>query len=115
LSPLGHTVCGFRTFRIESAIAYVCANYGEPNLTLAQLSRELGISRQHFGRLFREATGGFSDFLREQKMGAAAKLLPKSLAAIKQLANDVGYSSVAYFTRDFQRVHGVAPGQYRKM
>ncbi len=47
-------------------------------------------------------------------MDKAKRLMVDQDLAIKDVANMVGYSDLAYFYRVFKKYVGIAPGEYKK-
>jgi AraC-like DNA-binding protein/mannose-6-phosphate isomerase-like protein (cupin superfamily) len=82
--------------------------------TLDLWSRELGLSRRTFTRLFRQQTGlTFSGW---QRRACLLSALPRLLGGerVTTIAYDLGYSSPAAFTVMFKQLVGLAPNDYRK-
>lgn len=82
--------------------------------TIDLWSRDLGLSRRTFTRLFRQQTGlGFSLWQRRACLLAA---LPRLLAGdrVTTVAFDLGYASPAAFTTMFKQLMGLAPDAYRR-
>jgi AraC-like DNA-binding protein len=80
-----------------------------------ELAKLCGLSERHFFRRFKEATG-FSpiNWLRRERISfAQAKLLQRG-SSIKQIAEQVGYNDVFFFSRDFKRHTGYCPSEYRR-
>lgn len=100
--------------RIGQAIDYLEAGLsGEPTVQGAALAA--GLSRRHFFRLFREATGvGVEEYLRRRRLSRAALALTGTDRPILDLAMEAGYNSQSAFTRAFAREFGIAPVALRK-
>jgi AraC-like DNA-binding protein len=82
--------------------------------TLDLWSRQLGLSRRTFTRLFKHETGlTFATWQRRACMLAA---LPRLLRGerVTTIAYDLGYSSPAAFTVMFKQLVGLAPDAYRR-
>jgi AraC-like DNA-binding protein len=79
-------------------------------LQLKALSRDLGFSREHLIRRFREQIGltpkAFANILR---FGQALKFARRRNASWAQIALDAGYYDQAHLVRDFQRYAGRPP------
>jgi len=73
-----------------------------------------GLSESHFAALFRRATGyGALEYQIRLRMGLARVLLDTTARTISSIAHQVGYSDPLYFSRQFRRIHGMSPSQYR--
>ncbi|HEX7867894.1 MAG TPA: AraC family transcriptional regulator [Variovorax sp.] len=76
------------------------------------LARRLGVSREHFHRLFRTAVGMTpAHYARLARIGRAKALLREGLAAA-EVAAQCGFTDQAHFSRWFRRCFGVTPGNY---
>jgi len=79
-----------------------------------QVARHAGISPSHFSRLLKERTGrSFTELLRQCRVDLACDLLGRTEKPLAQIADDCGFCDQAYFTRVFQSVKGITPGQFR--
>jgi AraC-like DNA-binding protein len=76
------------------------------------LARRLGMSREHFHRLFRVAVGVTpAHYARLARIGRAKALLREGRAAA-DVAAQCGFTDQAHFSRWFRRCFGVTPGNY---
>ena len=57
---------------------------------------------------------GFSDYVREERLKAAKKLLRNGESPVWAVAEAVGIKDSNYFVRLFKKREGVTPLQYRK-
>lgn len=80
-----------------------------------RLARESGASRTAFIQRFRAATGMTPmGYVTEWRMSLAARILTESALPIEQIAADLGYNSVAAFSRAFKKIMGANPGAHRR-
>ena len=79
------------------------------------LRREMaGLSVSHYSALFRRATGyGALEYQTRLRMGTARDLLDTTGRPIASVAAQVGFSDPLYFSRQFHRIHGMSPTEYR--
>lgn len=84
-------------------------------LRLGALARECGMSVSHFTRSFR-ATFGVSAhrWLVERRIDMAKDLMLTTNLALVEIALRAGFSDQAAFTRMFQQIVAVGPGQWRR-
>jgi AraC-like DNA-binding protein len=80
-----------------------------------ELAKRCGLSERNFFRRFKQATG-FSpiNWLRRERISFAQAKLLESGSSIKQIADQVGYNDVFFFSRDFKRHTGSSPSEYRR-
>jgi AraC-like DNA-binding protein len=103
-----------RRLRLERARSFIQDNCREP-LSLGQVARRAGLSRNYFSRVFKQTFGkGFEQFLTEQRLLVAERLLRSSSLPVGRISSDVGFSSPAHFSAAFRRSHGCSPLAYRQ-
>ncbi|WPP47007.1 AraC family transcriptional regulator [Pseudomonas sp. AN-1] len=82
--------------------------------TLEQMAACVGLSRAAFAKRFHELAGQTpGQVLLGLRIRAACRLL-KEGQAVAEVAEAVGYQSVAAFTRAFDKLIGLPPGAYRR-
>ena len=83
--------------------------------TVPRLARLAGMSRSNFAARFQDRVGvSPKTYLTRWRMQVAARRLAEDRASLATVAEDLGYRSSFAFARCFRRVHGVAPGRYRR-
>ena len=99
--------------QVAEVVAALAARPGEP-WTLDRMARLVHLSRSALTERFRRATGHSPmRMLREVRMNRARTLLTKQCLAVTRVAFEVGYGSVAAFSRAFAADHGVSPLAWR--
>jgi YesN/AraC family two-component response regulator len=99
---------------IREALTFLHDHFTE-GITLTRLSREAGLSRFHFCRLFRRETGMlFHDYLQELRISRARILLEDNYLTVTDVAYAVGFNDLSYFDKAFRRRVGRSPMQYRR-
>ena len=85
-------------------------------ITIAELSRRLGVSASNLRRCFKRQIGkSLGKYLRSRRMMFAAGLLRSSGQNISQIAALCGYRSAAAFSRAFKREETrYSPSEFRK-
>jgi AraC-like DNA-binding protein len=74
----------------------------------------LGLSDDHIGRLFREATGEtVGAFILRRKVQTAKARLLSGNKSVKEIAAELGFSDARYFSRQFRKREGMSPAQFR--
>ncbi len=82
--------------------------------SLAQVARALGLSPRTLKRRLADEASSFSALLEEARRDRALLLLRDPELPLDQLAERLGYSDVANFTRAFRRWTGTTPGAFRR-
>lgn len=100
---------------VERAQALALEQLGDPGLDAAGLARQVGLSRSHFSRRFRRATGEAPHtWLLRQRLAEAAELLLGASLSAAEVARRCGFVSPAHFGAVFRRFHGLPPDAWRK-
>ncbi|MFC4630699.1 AraC family transcriptional regulator [Promicromonospora alba] len=98
---------------VAEVVAALAASPGE-RWTLDRMAGLVHLSRSALTDRFRRATGHSPmQMLREVRMNRARTLLTKQCLAVTRVAFEVGYGSVAAFSRAFTADHGVSPLAWR--
>lgn len=83
--------------------------------TVESLAREAGLSRTVFAERFHEmANTTPMQYVTAWRLERARALLLESDRSVEDIAEQVGYRSVAAFSRIFARQHGIGPGALRR-
>jgi AraC-like DNA-binding protein len=105
---------GLRDFRLRRAINLLSERLGEP-LDLAQISRNAGLSRPHFFKLFREQMGlPPTIFFNALRMERAIERLAIGRETVSEIGLDLGFATPASFSRFFIANGVVPPSAYRR-
>jgi AraC-like DNA-binding protein len=103
-----------RRLRLERAQKFIADNCSEA-LSLGQVARHAGFSRNYFSRIFKQTFGkGFEHYLTEQRLLLAERLLRGSALPIGRISGEAGFVSAAHFSAAFRRSRGVSPLAYRR-
>lgn len=81
---------------------------------VASLAKYVGMSRSAFAARFKELTGiPPLDYITSWRMHKAEALLKQGKVSVSEVANMVGYTSEAAFSKAFKRETGKSPGRMR--
>lgn len=79
------------------------------------LGAQIGMSPTLLRRRFKTATGiTMQDHVLQKRLATARALLSDTDLPLKAIASQLGYSSEAFFSRQFKTHSGVAPGAFRR-
>ena len=100
--------------RIEALIALMKADLRRM-LPISRMAQSVNLSPTRLSFLFKAETGSPpARYLREMRMQVAATLLVESFLSVKEIMARVGFSDESHFVRDFKRINGMTPMQYRR-
>lgn len=100
-------------YRIQRMIEQAAAHPGRlPDY--AGWLKESGVGKSQFHTLFKQTTGmSPQQYIVKLKMDKAKAMLLESNRSVTWIAEQLGYPSIHYFSRQFADVHGQAPSEYR--
>ncbi len=85
------------------------------NVKTEALAAEADVHPVHLAAVFRKFHNQtIGEYVRERRVGHAAKLLLNRDLPLSEIALISGFSDQSHFTRVFKRVTGVTPGAFRK-
>ncbi len=110
----GHSIGKSISLQLGSAIEYVDKNYPN-NFKIADLANECHMSETHFRRIFQEKMNmtpvEYVNFVRVRK---ACELIDKTDISMEDVAEKVGFVTPSTFNRNFRRIIGTSPYQWKK-
>lgn len=100
---------------VQKAIEYMCAHYKE-NLSLRSVAESVFLSPNYLGALFRTELGeSFTDQLIRIRIQRAKDMLKNPEFKLYEVADQIGYQNMGYFTGLFKRMTGLSPKEYRDL
>lgn len=98
---------------IRQAVALMNEHY-QQKISLLSISKSVHLNPTYFSELFKRETGEhFNTYLTSVRIKKAAELLSSSDLKIYEVAEQVGFSNMSYFSKKFKDVMGVTPFEYR--
>jgi DNA-binding response OmpR family regulator/nitrogen-specific signal transduction histidine kinase len=98
---------------IKKAIITVEENLSNPDFSVEEFSRDLGMSRVHLYKKLLSLTGKSPiEFIRTIRLQRAAQLLEKSQLTVSEIAYQVGFNNPKYFSKYFKDQFNVLPSAY---
>lgn len=100
--------------RVRSVITLMGENLHR-KLAARELSEAASLSSTHLRRLFQQETGtSLMRYLRQLRMEHVRRLVETTNLSVKQIAARGGINNVSHFVRDFAKVYGQTPTEYRR-
>ena len=100
---------------MPAILAFLDANYGDPDLSLTMVADTFRISVPYLSSLFKASAGvNFSNYVEDVRIEKAKGLLKNTSLSVGEIAVATGYSSTNSFSRAFRRVTGDSASEYRK-
>jgi AraC family transcriptional regulator of arabinose operon len=83
-------------------------------VSLNELAVAVNLSLSHLHHLFKAETGTSpTQYLRTLRMAQAKELLESTFLSVKQITASIGLRDPSHFEREFKKVYGLTPSQYR--
>ena len=100
---------------IQKVLDFIAANL-DRELTLDQLAEFARLSRSRLHYLFRNELGmTATQYVRLRRLERARDLLNATSLSVKEIRACVGLNDRSHFAREFKKVYGVTPSQFRKL
>lgn len=110
-TPFSSSITAGDIERIRYAQSYLIQHSLQPP-SLMELSRIAGINEFKLKKGFKEVFNNtVFGYLADHKLSEAREMLLYRQMPIKEVADQLGYSSVQHFSKAFKKKFGVAPGQ----
>lgn len=104
---------GLTGARLRTVLTYIADHLGD-DLRLDRLAGLAGMSRHHFSRAFKQATGlPPHRYVLDQRLARAKELLTSTTLPIADIAHQVGMSSQSHLTNTFRTKENTTPAKYR--
>ncbi len=98
---------------LNTILRYIEDKLSDPDLSVEELSKHVGMSRGSLYYKLIELTGlSPIEYIRTVKLEKAATLMETSELNVTQIAYITGFGTPSYFTRMFKNKYGVVPSEY---
>ncbi len=112
--PRGARVQLAADHRLSRVLDHLHAHFAEP-VAVTTLAALACVSSSAFHRMFRRHTRTtMVDYLIRLRIGRACSLLIATAQPIARIAGDVGYGNLSLFNRQFVRLKGESPSEFRR-
>lgn len=99
--------------RVQKVIIFM-ENHLHRELPLSEMAQAVNLSPSRLQHLFKEETGMTpSQYLKSLRVRKASYLLKTTFLSVKEIMQQVGITDKAHFAKDFKKVYGVTPTNYR--
>ena len=103
-----------RSKAVNLAVEYIRRHFAE-TISLEQVAAEVYLNPEYFSRVFKEEMGvTFVNFLTELRLKHSVRLLESTALRVQDVAQQVGYPNVSYFSTTFKKRYGMSPYEYRR-
>lgn len=100
--------------QVRPALEYIRNHYASP-MKISEIASVCHISESHFRRLFEESIGMTPvEYLNQVRVRKACDLIKKTGNSMEEIAVKVGFTTTSTFNRNFKRITGTSPYQWKK-
>lgn len=98
---------------VQDALRYIDEHY-TGQIDIVELSRFVGVSQQYLSKLFRTETGlSPVKYINALRIKKAKELISGTRLNISEVAFQVGFDNLYYFSRVFKQYEGISPSTYK--
>ena len=99
--------------RIRTAIALM-ETHLHCDLSLEEMAQSVNLSSSRLRHLFKAETGiAPAQYLKVIRLRRAQELIATTYLTMKQVMSTVGVHNTGHFAKDFKRIYGLTPAEYR--
>src|SRR5262249_19632154 len=100
--------------RLRAIKSDIVENFARADLSIGEIAARHGLTPRYVQMLFESEGATFSEFLLEQRLACAHRMLTDVRFAersITSVAFDAGFGDLSYFDRAFRRGYGATPSE----
>lgn len=98
---------------VRKAVLFIDLNLGS-TFSTREIARDQFISPNYLSARFKAETGKrITDYILERRIAMACRLLSEANSSVQMAASSVGIPDASYFSKQFKRITGFSPLQYR--
>ena len=99
---------------IQQINDYIHQHYAE-DITRSEIGAEFYLVPEYLARMYKKKTGvSLKDYINDYRIQQAKLLLQQSDKQVGEVAADVGFSNLSYFSTLFKKSTGLTPVEYRR-
>ena len=111
---LGTPRKGDKSKYVLEAMAYISKHYNEPDISVGTVAQSLNISEGYLSHTFKKETDyTLLGYITRYRIHKAMELLKDCRVKVYEVAEQVGYRDIAYFSSTFKKYTGISPSEYQ--
>lgn len=100
---------------VKNAYRYIRRAYFRPELGLAEIAEESGISTGYLSMIFKKETGiTVRQYIEDYRIEAAKDRLIHTSEKVQEISMSCGFSQHGYFSKVFKQKTGMTPAEFRE-
>jgi signal transduction histidine kinase/DNA-binding response OmpR family regulator len=98
---------------LEHALKIMEEHVGDEQFSVERFAEEVGMSRKNLLRKIKALTDqSVNEFIRNFRLNRAAQLLEAKAGTVSEIAYQVGFNNLSYFSKCFKELFGALPNDY---
>jgi signal transduction histidine kinase/DNA-binding response OmpR family regulator len=98
---------------IQKTVLIVKQRMSDTDFSVEELGIKVGMSRSQLHRKLKALVGqSASEFIRTMRLNAASELLASKAGNVAEIAFEVGFNNLSWFSKCFQQQFGILPSAY---
>ena len=113
-APIGATRKGAKSKYVLEAMDYISKHYNDPDISVGSVAESLNISEGYLSHTFKKETDyTLLNYITRYRIHKAMELLKDCRVKVYEVAEQVGYRDIAYFSATFKKYTGISPSEYQ--
>lgn len=113
-APIGTARKGDKSKYVLEAMDYISKHYNEPDISVGSVAESLNISEGYLSHTFKKETDyTLLNYITRYRIHKAMELLKDCRVKVYEVAEQVGYRDIAYFSATFKKYTGISPSEYQ--
>lgn len=105
---------GDKSKYVLMAMAYIAEHYSDADISITTIAQDLGVSEGHLSHVFKKETSyTVISYLTQYRIHMAMEKLRDCRWKVYEVAEQVGYRDVSYFSSTFKKQTGMSPSEYQ--
>lgn len=105
---------GDKSKYVLQAVSFIAEHYTDVDISITSIADALGVSEGHLSHIFKKETSyTVISYLTQYRIHAAMELLKDCRYKVYEVAEQVGYRDVSYFSSTFKKLTGMSPSEYQ--
>ncbi|MBE6679089.1 MAG: AraC family transcriptional regulator [Ruminococcaceae bacterium] len=101
--------------KLENALHFIAENFSKEDLTVENVAQIAGMSQSHFRRLFKSAYRiSPIKYINIMRIDRAKELIRYTNESFSDIAAEVGFANLYYFSRIFKKEVGCTPSEFKE-
>lgn len=113
-STIGSLRKGDKSKYVQEAMDYISRHYNDPDISVGTVAQSLNISEGYLSHTFKKETDyTLLNYITRYRIHKAMELLKDCRVKVYEVAEQVGYRDIAYFSSTFKKHTGISPSEYQ--